>query len=542
MAETLLSRDHEFSKLPKPQQRTHLSIASSLITLLTALAEAQDDILEAIAGNASIVRLLFLLSSDRIPDAASLRSDTLACLMILSEDNPKVGETIVEVKDPQCYETLLALRNEPTSDGVLACGVLHNVFSSLQGAADVEAAHQAADDSSLIPTLSQAVASFQPDQLATNGGGSTGWSNPVEVQQLALEILASIGMNLNASSSDGPSKKKKKEGEWSGIKDDEDMGDIDIDDDDEADGAEEDDEEDEEDEMDQDEMEADMDMVTGVDEDDDDAATANIDDLPILKALLQTALPEMVRVASSTPTNDDALRLQGHALAALNNLAWSVSLIDFSDDRNAAVRNAWTPAARSIWEQVVAPVLASDTADIELATHVTGLAWALARSFRRDATAPLAADEHRKFISLYHATKSSSSAAVESDPFQALGVKCIGVLGQLALDPAPSSLNREIGTFLITLLAALPDTAPADAVEALNQLFDIYGDEKASCDKDVFWKDNFLKHLEDVLPKARAMVKAIDKRAQSELRLRAEEAVLNLNRFLAYKRKNKPSE
>ena len=138
------------------------------------------------------------------------------------------------------------------------------------------------------------------------------------------------------------------------------------------------------------------------------------------------------------------------------------------------------------------------------------------------------------------ATKGSPAAQDPEDPFQALSVKCIGVLGQLALEPAPLGRNRDVGTFLITLLAGLPATPPADAVEALNQVFDVYADEGYSYDKDVFWKDNFVKHLEEVLPKARAMVKTIDKRAHGELRLRADEAVINLNRFLAYKRKNKP--
>jgi hypothetical protein len=183
--------------------------------------------------------------------------------------------------------------------------------------------------------------------------------------------------------------------------------------------------------------------------------------------------------------------------------------------------------------------LATDTADIELATHITSLAWGVARSLRGRPNTPFAA-EHRRFIALYQATKGSPAVQDMEDPFQSLSVKCIGVLGQLALEPAPVDRNRDIGIFLITILAGLPETPTADAVEALNQVFDIYGDESYSYEKEVFWKNDFLKHLDEALPKVRAMVKAIDKRASSELRLRADEAVLNLNRFLTYKRKNKP--
>ncbi|KAK8932054.1 putative ARM-like repeat-containing protein [Metarhizium anisopliae] len=208
-------------------------------------------------------------------------------------------------------------------------------------------------------------------------------------------------------------------------------------------------------------------------------------------------------------------------------------------NQNAGIQKAWAPVGRTLWEQVITPILSSDTADVNLATQVTGLAWAVSRSL--GGSTPLKGDEHRKFISLYQATKSMEPQDSE-DPFQRLGVKCVGVLGQLAADPAPASLNREIGTFLITLLTGLPDTPAADAVEALNQVFDIYSSEGFAYDGEVFWKDNFLNQLELVLPKARAMVKSVDKKTQPELRARADEAVMNLGRFLAYKKKNKPDD
>lgn len=512
----------EFQKRSKPEQATILSIISSLISLLTALAEAQDEILEAISRNATITRLLFLLTSDELasnPEIVSLRSDALACLMILCEDNEQLSEKVINTKEHRTYGTLLSLRKTANGDGVLACGVLHNLFASLE---DQDIA-LGADNSLLIPTLSQALKAYEPGQMSD----AVGWANPFEYQQLALEILASIGTTLNTSAEAGPQKEDKPE-----AKDDEEMADADED---ISDGEEEGGEEEEE-EMDDDELEADMEMVTGADRNEEDS---NIDDLPILKTLIDNALPELIRIASLSPTDDSALRLQGHALSALNNIAWSVSLIDFSDAHNAPIQNAWDPVGRALWAQVIAPILATDTADIDLATHVTSLAWGVARSLRGLPNTPFA-DEHRRFIALYQATKGSPAAQDLEDPFQSLSVKCIGVLGQLALEPAPADRNRDIGTFLITLLAGLPETPTADAVEALNQIFDIYADESYSYENEVFWKNDFLKHLDEALPKVRSMVKAIDKRASSELRLRADEAVLNLNRFLTYKRKNKP--
>ncbi|KAG5927518.1 hypothetical protein E4U42_002161 [Claviceps africana] len=605
VGEKLVSREPEFARLPRGERVLVASITASLVALLTALAEAGDEILEAISSNATVTDLLFLLiihggrgqtcggggggGHEDAGNIASLCGDALACLMILSEDNGDLAAKLVT--NAECYQALLALKDQVSGDGVLACATLHNVFAALEtlkaGPPVLEAAHH--DDSLLIPTLAKTIAAVEEvgDAAAAANGTEGGWSNPIEQQQLALETLASIGTALISARSQvsGPAtaaanKKRLRRGAAQAKADDEDTGmedeaeaeaemdemdeaEDEMDDakeagghgDDDKDGPEEKDDDDDdddqgssssgpEDEMDQDEMEADMDMVTGAD---DAGQDAPMDDMPVLKALIQLAIPHLLRIASLQPTNDDALRLQGHALSALNNTAWSVSLVDVSDPQSAAIQQAWLPVARTLWQHVITPILASDTADVHLATQVTGLAWALARTLAGQPTTPDTTDHHhhhhhhRKFISLYHATRTMTDPQPSQDPFQRLGVKCIGVLGQLALHPCPAPLNREIASFLLALLAALPDTPPADAVEALNQLLDIYANEDFPYDAPVFWADDFLPRFEALVPSAKAMAKAVDKKTQPELRTRAEEAVLNLRRFVAYKKRHRPA-
>ncbi|KAG6009593.1 hypothetical protein E4U21_001960 [Claviceps maximensis] len=588
VGEKLVSREPEFAKLPKVERVLVASITASLVALLTALAEAGDELLEAISSNATVTGLLFLLityggqsgsAGDDAGNLVNLRGDALACLMILTEDNGDLAKKLVTSTD--CYLALLALKNQVSGDGVLACATLHNVFASLESLKGwppvLEAAHE--DDSLLIPTLARTIAGVQSDHgadvAAAGNGAEGGWSNPFEQQQLALETLASIGTALisansevSASATAAGNKKRAKRAAAQAKEDDEDMGMDDAegvmddeeegghdddDDDDEGENEDDDNEGSEEDEMDQDAMEADMDMVTGVDDADQDAS---MNDMPVLKALIQLAIPHLIRIASLPSADDDSLRLQGHALSALNNMAWSVSLVDFSDPQSAGIQEAWLPVARTLWQQVITPILASDTADVHLATQVTGLAWALARTLAGQPTHQDSSnniittenDHHRKFISLYHATRTMPDPQQPSqdsnpDPFQRLGVKCIGVLGQLALHPCPDQLNREIASFLITLLAALPDECPpADAVEALNQLLDMYASEEYPYDKTVFWKEDLLSHLEAVvLPKLKIMVRRVDKKTQPELRIRAEEVLLNLTRFVAYKKRHRPA-
>lgn len=533
--------ESSFTKAPKAQQQVVWNITTALIALITALATARDEILDAIALNPQILPFLcFLVTHSSTPYETS--TEALSCLMSLSEDNLKVSQLVLA--DPSsCFRTLTKFKEGTDIKSVYSCGVLHNVFSSLEWH-DGSPGQDGATDAQLIPSLSRVLERTRQDPKTNQIGGIS-----PEAASLALEILASIATDLQGTVAKG---NKDKE-EWNGIESDEAMeedGDDDMkqegDDENaeaadamEADGAE----GEEDDEMDEDAMEADLDLVTGGDDDAED--DSGIDDLPTLKEFMTKAVPHIIRMANLAPASDEAVAIQSEAFSALNNISWTLSCFDYSETGNAGLLKAWTPVAKRIWSNVIAPVLATDTADISLASLVTSIAWAVSRTLQ--GSTPLVGDEHRKFIALYKASKGlpakpeDQASQEEADPFQALGVKCVGVLGQLAQDPAPISLNREVGIFLITILNALPETPAADAVEALNQVMDVYGDETHACDKEVFWKDNFLKHLEEILPKAKAVAKTIDKRgATAELRFRADEAVLNLGRFIQYKKKTPP--
>ncbi|OLN81015.1 putative ARM-like repeat-containing protein [Colletotrichum chlorophyti] len=538
-SQTILQNLAPDAKLSRAEVKVTWAITESVVALLSALAEAQDEILEAVVSTEGIKNLLFFIVAHADPPF-TVCLDTLSALLTLSEDNRRLAEEIVADESYKPLTALTKLQTTPGAKCVLACGVLHNVFTALQWF-DSTPGQKSLSDASLISTLSSAL---QGTRHESDVPSKSQWSNPKEVLQLALEILADIGTTLQQSMQGGD----KKEGEeWKGIGDDTAM---DEDDGDDKGSGEEDnaDVDEEDDEMDEDEMHADMEMVTGADDDLD--GEASMDDLPTLRELVQQAIPQLISLATPSSQSDGAAQLQAHALSALSNISWSISVFDLSDDHNAGILKAWTPSGKAIWGKVIVPILAANTADVELATKVTSLAWAVARTL--PGRVPLSGDEHNKFMALYQATKTlpSTSTAVANgdkskdeepeDPFQGLGVKCIGVLGQLARDPAPIALNREIGIFLITTVSALPETPAADAVEALNQLFDIYGDETLECDKEVFWKDNFLQHFEAIQPKLKALVKTIDKRTLPELRTRVDEVVMNLGRFISYKKKNKP--
>lgn len=534
-------------------------MASSLLSLLGALAVARDEILDAIVANPTILRFLFRLVSTAaiLPEVFE---ETLICLMTLSEDNLPIGQAIIDDQETRCYDALLSLKAAGGPGSILACGVLHNVFSSLQWL-DHSPGKEGACDAILVPTLSQALEQLSAASGKTNGHGA---ASPADIVQIALEIIAAIGTDFQSTLEKGnrsqPGPSKAREEEWTGFKDEAANGDAmevdggdddnEVDEDDEGDDDD-DDEDDENGDVDSDgydiaDLEADMELVTGADREE---AEANVDDLPTLRELIQTAVPQLIRLTNIPIASDEDLSIQSHAFSALNNIAWTLSCIDFSSDENANIRGAWFPVAKKIWQKSITPVLNSDNADLHLATLVTGLAWAIARSLQADT--PSDGNQHRKFISLYKAAVSHDSkqdqmqddsnpdTEEQEDPLQGLGVKCIGVLGCLARDPAPINVNRDVGVFLMTILGH-SETPVANIIEALNQVFDLYGDEEAECDKEVFWKDGFVKHLEEMLPKFKTVAKGVDKRKQEELRTKIDEAIVNLGRFIKYKKKNAP--
>lgn len=493
-----------------------------MVGLIGSLAEASDEILEAITKGSIITTFLFvLLGYDGIPGA--LFADVLSCLVTLTEDNASLAKSIVD------HETwlngLFQLRELGGPQAVASCGVLHNVFTAMRWF-DHNTPVPGASDAALIPTLVDSISHNQEQQ---NGGAS-----PDEVLQLALEIIASIATTLQEALEHASLNEREFEGfgddqanDDSIIEGDEDMmiedgeeGDVDAD------------EEDDDDELTR-EMEADMARVTGAD----DVEEEESQDQPTLFALVRSAVPSILQIIKSGKNTDQT---RDNALSALSNISWTMSSIDFASSNTALYQN-WSALAQRLWSEIVTPVLSSNTADIALASSITSLAWALARSVQ--GKLEIQPEEQRKFMALYQASKGLKVDSAtqlpdtnSKDAFQGLGVKCIGVLGRLALPPAPIALNRELGIFLLTTLAALPETSAAEAVEALDQIFDIYADKEYHFDAEVFVKDGFLKHLESILPKARTMAKTIDKRKDVELRARADEAVLNLDRFIKYKR------
>ncbi|KAH8809118.1 hypothetical protein F5884DRAFT_706320 [Xylogone sp. PMI_703] len=528
------SKEAPISSLPQAQKSVLWNISISIVTLLVALCEAQDEIVQAITKQPIFVNFLFgLLAMEIVP--SDIQGEAALCLQTLTEDNEALSQSIVD--DGGRLKLLIALKDSGDLKGVAACGALHNIFDSLQWF-DHTAPVPGASDASLIPTLVKYL--DYGNGLTKGANGNATETNPEQILQLALEITASIATTLQEALEHDD----REEEEFEGFDDKEEI----AEEDDEMDDGE---GEAENGEMNVEEIDADMDLVTG----DAPGDNEDLDNQPTLERLVQDAAPAIVEIAKSLQSRStEDKTVHGHALSALNNIAWTVSSVDFSTGHLNRLQSSWVSTRRRIWNEIISPVLASNTADIALAASITSLAWAVSRGAQDGLN--IRPGEHQKFIALFQASEGldkqmgsdqsngakKDSAQENVDEFQGLGVKCIGVLGRLALDPAPIEVNCEIGIFLLGVISSLPNASAANVVEALNQIFDIYADETHACDEAVFWKEGFYKQLEDSLPKVKQLAKSIDKRKHNELRARTDEAVLNLGRFLKYKRSKKAAQ
>ncbi|KAJ2489726.1 hypothetical protein IWW37_003783 [Coemansia sp. RSA 2050] len=133
----------------------------------------------------------------------------------------------------------------------------------------------------------------------------------------------------------------------------------------------------------------------------------------------------------------------------------------------------------------------------------------------------------------------------EQAPNSDLRVKAIGVLGSIACrKPGHVSDNQRIGTFLLDSVVCkslLDAGAPAHSrdiepiIEALDLIYDIYGDQAYDYDEPVFVRGGFLAKLRTCYLPMRKLVKTIDRRVKRELRDRGDLVVQNMRGFIDYK-------
>ncbi|PWW76495.1 hypothetical protein C7212DRAFT_357647 [Tuber magnatum] len=490
---TLNSRRTNPGSLSSTEQKILWLYAENVIGLIAGLSATSKEVAGAIVKLETLPLLMEILneSSEKLE---SLHETVARCLYSLTEESDDFVEAIVSDRCDY-VSLLLKLRDQssPSLKSLYICGSLHNISLALKGT-DV-AADQEISDFNVVPILTGFLGSAP-------AASSTDDDQKVLIfKQLVLEILASIA----TEATDGVSELALRADQ------DDDMEFVGEDGDgkdaaapEELDGS----------------LRADMEVVVG---DESNQESPDSTEGTVLRYLIINTGPALLSIVKSG--TGGSLPIHIRALSVLNNIAWTV---DATLSEGSDLWERWQKLAHEIWKNCVTPVLVANTADMELAEAVTGLAWAVSKSMK--GSFDVSRGEHRAFVSLYHAANTDE-----------LRTKCVGVLGCLGLAQGRIEVNREIGVFLMTLVAGGANTPANPLVEALNSIFDIYADAEFDYDEPVFIKNAFLDHLSRAIFGVRSAIKKIDKNKFPEDRLRADDALLNLQRFIGYKKRERES-
>ncbi|KAI8887800.1 ARM repeat-containing protein [Backusella circina FSU 941] len=513
-------------------------VAENFIYIIWSLSEASDKAIKAV-NQLNIVNFLisFLTAADQCPNQVVVAAGQ--CLTTLTDDNKDIQKEFEG--HPEYTQLLLdVLQKYQTMDKmlvrILACAVLMNLRDIVQSNNNVEDLNKivlpilnASLDFNIQNTSNEVIQAMQSGNVTKHEEESTEIlpkpkqpltkedillktvEDRLTTLQLSLELLA--GICLQDENEDG----------W------QDAGAEDEDADMDAEGMVDNLNEDNVDDFLREAETLGDNTFNAVDE---ETVRSN----PVLHTFTTDILPKLIQLATPTPlsfpaTNETAVITQGldlthqRALECINNFLLAMNEIPskfwFKEQVNDATQ-AWRWLFNTANVVGAAPASSEERNDILEA--IVGCLWALGRGLGQNI--PLEPSDVCSLCGAYQASTSES-----------MQVKIIGCLGPIALRQGDINTNKDIGTFIIQVLNDINNkkTHADAAVEALNLIFDVYSDCAFDYDEPVYVKGKFNQQLKQILPSFRAVVKAIDRRKNYDLRNRCDEALMNLVAFIKYK-------
>lgn len=535
--------------------------AENLISILWSLSETSESHLKSINRLNDIVTFLtsFMAAADKCPRKVVIAAGQ--CLNTLTDDNKDI---FIEFQNhPEYIDMLVSIVKNVTDEEymlvrILACATLLNVREAVQssGSWDEENDPIAELNKSMLPILVESI-SFDIERAAeeciqaVNSGKLTKDEQTGEISakpkqpltdedqlvqriqerlttlQLSLELISNVCIQ-DSTEDDG----------WEDA--DETMGD------DEADEIE---ESTDPDNVDEDVL-ADI-AATG--------ETSNTEDIallknnPVLHILIYQVFPQLIKLASTTkisyPPQETPAKYSEQSIEAniinafsLTHLRAFECMNNFFLAMNDLPSKFWfkekKEESQQAWNWLFQTAGAVAGSGVTVGNEepqqelrgsvleaIVGCLWALGRGLGQD-------------IVLQEFHVPALLGSYNSSARDSMRVKCIGTLGVIAMRQGDVETNKTIGNFFIKALQELPPngaTTTDAATEMLNAIFDVYGDYVYDYDLPVFVNGGYLSALKQVVPQFRNAAKHTDKRKNRDLRLRADEALGNLNAFIRYK-------
>ncbi|KAL1923083.1 uncharacterized protein VTP21DRAFT_9459 [Calcarisporiella thermophila] len=505
-------------------------LADNIISIFWSLSENSQKALSRLNKMDIVAYLMAFLSiipNDKVPLRVSVTA--AECLHTLTDDN-KDGLTPFK-QHPEYTNVLIGIVNNTKNDEeytllrVLASGILLNIRHVIPSTEVEDATTEI--NKLVIPVLSPVLAcDIQASAVMAEKISEQIPKEAVDLTKLKRVVsqeektLETIEMRLKALQFSleflADICSQSTENEWDDQQENNENGDVMLDEDDR-----------DEETMEDEDVETASEAITGKN----DAVSEALKCHPIYRILSHEVVPQLVRLAEPfsipsnlSPTIVEALNtVQLRALECLNNY-----LLTVAETPGRPWYKEHEEDARRCWTWIFGVAANTGVVREEIRTSMTevlaGCLWTLARGL--EAQVPITDEQIQSLISGLTSGTSGSQARI------------IGTLGVIARRQGQIETNKMIGQLLLRIVHELPPngtTSPECAIEALNAIYDVYGDAEYDYDLPVFVEGRFLDALRNSVLPVRAMMKSIDRRKQNELRLRADEALMNLRAFIKYK-------
>ncbi|KAF3904154.1 hypothetical protein AA313_de0205323 [Arthrobotrys entomopaga] len=509
----------------------------SVISLLIGLNETTQEVLEAISnpkilGFASKLLNPGINVPDKVQTAAVVFLDRVtdrneAAYAVLSQDL----DLLAQLRS-RCSSKVKSDPLQLTA----SCSVFHNFIAQSITLDDGFSDNYHITDADLVEPLTDVITTTLSEQTPSQSDRQALFLSLETLTDTADQITETFGVQ-NSSGANGINGDTNEMDEDEDENEDQDEAMEEDDVSEPEDGAE---DEEASDEEFPDELGADLAMVTGEEGTSARASRKKPLNSPILEYLVTKTIPTVLPIATSNPSSEPERQIKLRSISLLTSIARAFAILTSKSHKSKftlppSLQDFYLPITDTIWNNLITPILLSNSADITLAERITDLSIHIT-AFKPSVS--VSNNQHKSFLALFNATTSTP-----------LKVLCVKVLSNLAQcqgsDDYRLDVNKEIGTFFIGTVNKLPFLgdevvpeelpAPEVVIECLNGVYDVYADRDFDYDEEVFVKLGFLKYLRSFVGRVRGMAKRIDKRKQLELRDSADEALLNLNAFIKYK-------
>jgi hypothetical protein len=219
--------------------------------------------------------------------------------------------------------------------------------------------------------------------------------------------------------------------------------------------------------------------------------------------------------------------MTSRAMAALNNTTWTLAAKIPIEDTE------WNQHAQELYTNVF-EYLSSD--QIDVLTGCVGVLDGIAKAFKGEVPAEI---DGKSLVVMLVDLCSRIKETYATDEWSGFVIRTVSLVGCLGMTPNRMETTKQAADFLFSIIDGPLGVPALILVEALNAIFDLFGDKEYEYDESLFVQPGRLNDLKQTLPKIRQAARKIEKKKDPQLRHVTDQAALNLVRFIDYKSKER---